>query len=206
MLTPHPASARLAVAMRHCLAHAKPWAGDAFRFTDSTYANLRDVATGEGARKAGARWNPKGSFRALYFSLTPETALAEVLAHRRSQNVPDAETTPVTLVACHAEVQRVLDLTGRRIRRLLGLTVSQVTGEPWRALQHGGQEALTQAIGRLACEAGFEGLLVPSAARAKGVNLILFADRLTADQLAVVHPEKLPRFRRRVHRRKRNKP
>ena len=206
MLTPHPASARLAAAMRHCLAHAKPWAGDVFRVTDSTYANLRDVTSGEGARQAGARWNPKGSFRTLYFSLTPETALAEVLAHRRSQNVPDAETTPVTLIACHVQVTRVLDLTDRGIRRLLGITVGQVTGEPWRAVQHGGQEALTQAIGRLACEAGIEGLLVPSAARAKAANLVLFPDQLTADQLAVVHPEKLPKFRRRGRGRKKKKP
>ena len=188
--------------MRHCLPHARPWAGDAFRFTDTTYANLRDVITGAGARKAGARWNAKGSFRALYFSLNPETALAEVLAYRRSQNVPDAETTPMTLVACHADVQRVLDLTDRRVRRLLGVTVTQVTGEPWRAVQHGGQEALTQAIGRLAREAGFQGLVVPSAARAKAVNLVLFPDRLAVGQLAIIHAEKFPKFRRRARRRK----
>jgi RES domain-containing protein len=108
----------------------------------------------------------------------------------------------VTLVACRADLQRILDLGDRRVRRLLGASLKQLTDEPWRAVQHGGQEALTQAIGRLAREAGFHGLLAPSAARPKAMNLVLFPERVAAGQLAVVHPEKFPKFRRR----KRKKP
>src|SRR2546429_8093245 len=118
MPNPHDEVERLTTAVQHCLVHARQWAGDVFRFSDMVHANLRDVATGEGARKAGGRYNPKGGFSTLYFGLTPETALAEVLAERRRQNVPDSRTTPIVLAACRAELQRILDLTDRRIRRL----------------------------------------------------------------------------------------
>jgi RES domain-containing protein len=132
----------------------------------------------------------------MYFSLDPETALSEVLAYRRYQGLPDAEATPLVLVSCQANVRQILDLSDRRIRQLLGLSQNQLVTEPWRALQHAGREALTQAIGRLARKAGLEGLLTPSAARPRGMNLVLFRDRVSENQLSIVHPEKFPMSRR----------
>jgi RES domain-containing protein len=162
-----------------------------------TYANLQDLATGEGSRKAGGRWNPKGGFRTLYLSLTPETALAEALAHHRSQAIPDVEAMPITLAGFQVNVVRLLDLTAQRVRRSLGVTLKQLR-EPWRPAQHAGQEALTQAIGRLARETGFQGLLAPSAVHPKGRNLVLFPDLLSESAVRAVHEEKFPRFRRRL--------
>lgn len=199
-LLPHPDSGRLDAAVRECVALAVSWEGDAFRFTDLTYANLRDLVTGEGSRKAGARYTPKGAFRTLYFAVDPETALAEVLHHHRSQAVPDAQATPVTLFACRVDVERLLDLTDRRVRRLLGVSLGQLK-ESWRPQQHAGQEALTQAIGRLVREHGFQGLLAPSARRRVGKNLALFPERLAASELSIYHPEAFPVFRRRARRR-----
>jgi RES domain-containing protein len=93
-VSPHPESDRLAKAIEKGKELIVPWAGDLFRFTATTYANRRDLLTGEGSRKAGGRWNPKGRLRVLYFSADVETALAEALAHRRRQGLPDAEATP----------------------------------------------------------------------------------------------------------------
>jgi RES domain-containing protein len=185
--------------MQQSLPLAVPWVGDPFRFTDMTYANLQDLFTGEGSRKTGGRWNPKGGFRTLYFSLTPETALAEILAHHRSQAMPDVEAMPVTLVGFRVNVRQLLDVTDRRIRRLLGVAGTQIR-EPWRPSQYAGREALTQAIGRLAREAGFQGLLAPSAVRRLGRNLVLFPERLDARELRAVHEERFPKFRRRLRR------
>jgi RES domain-containing protein len=135
---------------------------------------------------------PRGApFRTLYFALDPETALAEVLHHHRSQAVPDAEATPVTLFACRVDVERLLDLTDRRVRRLLGVSLRQLK-QLWRPTQHAGQEALTQAIGRLARAHGFQGLLAPSARRRAGMNVIVFPERLGGDGLIVYHPEAFP--------------
>jgi RES domain-containing protein len=185
--------------MPGCLVRAIPWKGAAFRFTDMTYANLQDLFTGEGSRNAGGRWNAKGGFRTLYFSLTPEAALAEALAHHRSQVVPDVEAMPLTLAGFQVSVQRLLDMTDGRIRGLLRVTGKQLRA-PWRPSQHAGQEALTQALGRLAREAGFQGLLVPSAVQRLGQNLVLFPDQLNAQELTAVHADKFPRVRSRPRR------
>ncbi|HKI36148.1 MAG TPA: RES family NAD+ phosphorylase [Gemmataceae bacterium] len=201
-LSPHPESARLGPAIERCAHLVVPWAGDLFRFTNMTYANLRDLVTGEGSRKAGGRWNPKEGFRALYFSLDAETALAEVLAQRRRQGLPDADALPLVLFSCRANVERVLDLKDGRTRRVLGVTREQLIAEPWPVMQEAGQEALTQAIGRLAREAALQGLLVPSAARPKGGNLVLFRDQVPEDQLLIINPEHFPAHRSRSRRQK----
>jgi len=197
-LTPHPGSARLASAIQQYRSGIAV-AENVFRFTDMTYANLKDLITGEGSRKAGGRWNPKGSFPTLYFSLDPETALAEALAQHRSQNMPDIEATPLVLTGCRVDVQSILDLTNPGIRRLLSVTMRQLC-QPWRPLQHAGQEALTQAIGRLARAHGFQGLLAPSAAHVVGRNLVLFRDKVSDNELTIVKPREFPQFRRRFRR------
>ena len=46
--------------------------------------------------------------------------------------------------------------------------------------------AVTQAIGRLAFDLGWEALLVPSAARKTGINLILFPDNLARTSIVQI--------------------
>jgi RES domain-containing protein len=192
-LVPHPESERLAEALERCSAFAFSWSGSVFRYADLEFANRRDVASGEGARKSGGRWNPKGGFRVLYASLDLETAQQEIMAHHRSKGLPDAEALPLAVLGFRVEVQRVLDITASSIRRALKLSLNQMRTEPWRALQKDGREAATQAIGRLARDLGFEGLLVPSAARRRGKNLALFPDQLLpGSRIEVVHGERLP--------------
>jgi hypothetical protein len=58
--------------------------------------------------------------------------------------------------------------------------------EAWRDVQATGNEAVTQAIGRLAFDLGWEALLVPSAARKNGVNLILFPDNLSVTSIVQI--------------------
>ncbi len=136
--------------------------------------------------------HPQGAFRAVYGSLNLETALDEVLAHHRRQGLPEVEALPLTFVGLQVDAQRVLDLTDGRIRRALGISAKRIASEPWRALQNTGQEASTQAIGRLAWHAGLQGLFVPSAIQRMGRNLVLFPDRLLPGQLVIVHGERLP--------------
>ena len=65
--------------------------------------------------------------------------------------------------------------------------------EPWWLLQDQGREALTQALGRLARYHGFAALLAPSAARLRGVNVVIYPDRIASGgRMAVVNPDRLP--------------
>ena len=67
--------------------------------------------------------------------------------------------------------------------------------EPWREEQNIGREALTQAIGRLAYDLDIQALLVPSAARRSGSNLIVFPANcdLPRSWLRIVNRDELPR-------------
>jgi hypothetical protein len=76
---------------------------------------------------------------------------------------------------------------------VLKVSKRRILTEPWRAEQTAGREALTQALGRLAHEFGWEALLVPSAARKGGVNLIVFPDNLAmGSRFEIVNVAELP--------------
>jgi RES domain-containing protein len=79
------------------------------------------------------------------------------------------------LASVTAKLHRVLDLTDLAVLKQLGLQPEDLVVPHWDQ---------TQELGRLAREAGFEALLVPSAA-APGTNLVLFPDQL--DPASSVH-------------------
>jgi RES domain-containing protein len=176
----HPDSARLSEALARCEGLAVAWEGTVFRSASVRYANRDDFLTGAGAKRAGARWNHADSFAAVYTSLTPETATQESLAHFRHYGLPVADALPRVLAAARVVLQRVLDLTSSKVRRRLKITVAALLEADWRADAEAGREALPQAVGRLAWNAKWEGLLVPSAADPKGANLIVFPGNLDA--------------------------
>jgi RES domain-containing protein len=106
---------------------------------------------------------------------------------------PPGCRSPLVLTALEIELGRVLDLTDGRVRRALLFSRDRMLAEPWWLLQDRGEEAPTQAIGRLARDFGFVGLIAPSAARPRGANVVVFPDRLApADRLVIVNPERLP--------------
>jgi RES domain-containing protein len=190
----HPDSDRLARALVRCSEHLRAWGGEVFRAASPKYANKDDVLTGAGSKTARGRWNPPDSFRTIYTSLDVETAVAEALAHFRYYGFPVSAAMPRVLVSFEAKLQRVLDLTDGGIRRLLGVSERRVLAEPWREEQKRGREALTQAIGRLAYCADIEALLIASAGRRGGVNLIPFPANLDPPRswLRVINKGELP--------------
>ena len=84
-------------------------------------------------------------------------------------------------VTAGAEVSlvKILDLTDASVRRKLGFSREDLVDEDWRAIQAAGEESWTQAIGRGCYEAGFEGILVPSARNRKGKNIVVFPKSLS---------------------------
>jgi RES domain-containing protein len=84
-------------------------------------------------------------------------------------------------------------LTDSAIRRKIGFTLTELLDEDWEAIQASGDESWTQAIGRGCREAGFEGILVPSARHRSGKNIVIFPERLaTGSTLEPLSPRDLP--------------
>jgi RES domain-containing protein len=191
----HLDSDRLARALKRALPRAAAWTGELYRSASPRYANKDDLLTGSGSKVVGARWNPPNHFRTVYCSLEVETALDEVLAHYRHYKLPLATAMPRVIVALEGRLQQVLDLRDGSTRRLLGVSARRIRTEPWREEQKRGREALTQALGRVAYEADLEGLLVPSAARKGGSNLIIFPANLDASKswLKILNKADLPK-------------
>jgi RES domain-containing protein len=172
----HPEFERIASSLRRVGARA--WSGVVYRSTSPDYSASADLVSGEGARRHGGRWTPPGFFTAVSASLSPETALAEALAHFRHYRIPEADAMPRVLAALDVQVEALADLTHALARRTLRVSRRRMRAERWREASANGREALTQAIGRAAFEAGLEGLLVPSAPDRRGTNLLVFPARL----------------------------
>jgi RES domain-containing protein len=157
---------------------AAAWSGTAYRAVGTEYANKRDLLSGEGTKRFGGRWTPPGSFATAHASLDVKTAVAESLGTQQQYGIAVDAQLPLTLVAIDVILQKMIDLTDDTILRELGLTRQRLLRCPWRESMDKGREALTQAIGRLAFEAGLEALFVPSAQARKGKNLVVFPDSL----------------------------
>jgi RES domain-containing protein len=141
-----------------------------------------------GGLVADGRWNAKGRFRISYSSLSPETALAESLAHVRYFNLPEANALPRVLVSLRVDLRRVLFLSDGRLRMRLKLSEQTIRKHDWRRVNRRRKEALTQAWGRSLAMAGYEAIVVPSAA-GDGKNLIVFPESLTEDSTFQVENE-----------------
>lgn len=115
-----------------------------------------------GAFLHGARYNIRGYFGALYTSLSRETARLEMARYFTVPPLGGFVEASISL-----RLNRVLDLTNRkRLRR---------TGLAWERLIEP-RFLLTQELGRMAWESGWEALLAPSAADPQQHNLAVFMD------------------------------
>jgi RES domain-containing protein len=191
---PHPESDRLRHALERSASRAVRWSGVVYRSASPRYANKDDLLTGFGSKSAGARWNPPKSFPTIYSSLDPHTALDEVLAHFRYYKILTEAAMPRVMVSVRVRLGTVLDLTDGKTRSALRVSERRMLDEPWREEQKVGREALTQALGRLGHELGWEGLLALSAGRRGGVNLIIFPENLSRrSSFEIINVGELPR-------------
>jgi RES domain-containing protein len=180
-------------AIATCIDKAVEFEGVVIRSCSVRFANEHDLLRGDGAAQHGGRWNPRG-MKAVYGSLSAVTATRESYQNILKFGFSRSSIRPRVFVGARIRLQRVLDLTDRSIRRRLGFSVTELIEENWREIQNGGEESWTQAIGRGARHAGFEGSLVHSARdRPKGKNLVYFPDCLrTGSQVQILGVEELP--------------
>jgi RES domain-containing protein len=140
--------------------------GKLYRALNPIYA--REPLSGEGARRYGGRFNPKG-VPALYCSLSIMTAV------REANQVGSLQ--PTTLVAYEAELESVFDATVEGSLIAEGMSASAIRAPTWRDEMRAVGEARTQAFARSLMSRGYSALLVPSFARGAStldVNMVIW--------------------------------
>jgi len=188
---PGPTLKQLKDRLERLLSLATRFSGVAYRSSTPEYATEDDLLTGEGSKLHGGRWNPIG-IAVIYASLTPETAMAETLAHNRYYGISIEDAMPRTFAAIAAKLHAVLDFRDGHVRRRLQVSQKRILAVDWRKDVRAGREPITQKIGQAAYEAGWEGLIVPSAVDPNGHNLVVFPDkRDPRSELEILHADRL---------------
>lgn len=171
--------------MTQLLPTAIGFAETVYRSVSPKYATESDLLTGIGSQRYGGRWNPRG-LAVVYNSLTPETAMAETLAHYRYYGIPIEDAMPRTFVAVVLSLKSVLDFRQAAVRRRLQISLDRILTADWRKAVCAGHAPITQLLGQAAAEVGLEGLIVPSIADLRGHNLLVFPQNLKPGSTAVV--------------------
>ena len=178
---PHAAYSKILSVMKALLPEATRVSAVFYRCVETSFAH--EITLGEGARIHGGRWNPLGSFRAVYLSDSPETALQEFLARARRMKWPDHKSLPMVMAAVEVKASRILDLGFPTVNSALQNLLESEKAH-WRTIQSR-REAVSQAIGRAANEACFQGLIASSQQVPGGKNIIVFPMKLSRlDKLA----------------------
>ncbi len=170
-----------------------PWSGRVLRQTLPRWLSTPYRITGAGALLKGARWNVKGLMPAVYGSTDPDTLHEEGVYKARRFGWTDDDFKPKLTLSMQWRLQEVLDLTSPEILDVLGIQQTDIVGCDWEQEQLNGREAITQAIGRAAFEKLAEGLVVPSARRPGGVNVVYYpAHRREGTIIETLDRETLP--------------
>lgn len=149
-----------------------------FRAANPRYSDLPHLINGEGSKIMGSRWNAPGTMRVLHATDSPESALSEVLATYRHYGMPLPSNLHIVVRAIHVEAHSFLDLREGDVRQAIGVSEDRLLSARWEQENTGGREAISQAVGRAAAEAGFSGLIARSAAVRHANNTVVFVDRL----------------------------
>jgi RES domain-containing protein len=149
-------------------------AEDVFRQGVPQWISLPYRFTGVGSVVKGARWSVKELMPTLYGSTELATLAAEAYYKSRRAGWTPAQFQPQLTVHMRWELQAVVDLTNAATLKALKVTTKEIVTCDWEAEQAKGDEPVTQAIARAAFENLAEGLVVPSARRKGGVNLVYY--------------------------------
>ncbi len=132
------------------------------------------------------RYNPPG-LAAIYFGEGESTAAAEVKQHPGARGFDEEPRMPDVVYHATVKLDGVLDLTDASVQSLLHTTPAELVAN-WRLLS---PNAPTQLLGKAAHDvAQFEGMLYPSAAKARvGVAsscIVIFPGRRAATSVVRV--------------------
>jgi len=146
------------------------WEGTVYRHMFGSHPAAR-------SNTEGARWNAPG-LGAIYTSCERETALAEAEYYISMQPLrPRAKRTLFTI---HVSLKNAIDLTAGDLLARLGITHDVLC-----SIDHSPCRTLGEAVNWL----GHDGLLVPSARRSGGTNVVIFQQDLAISAFEVTDQE-----------------
>jgi RES domain-containing protein len=150
------------------------WKGDVVRQAPPRWMSRPYRFTGVGSAFAGARWSVQRLMPSVYASTNPAILNAEAYYKGLRYGWTKAHFKAQLIVGMHWELQAVLDLTAAATLKALKVTNKEILNCDWAGAQTAGLEPVTQAIARAAFEHLAEGLIVPSARYAGGVNIVYY--------------------------------
>jgi RES domain-containing protein len=146
------------------------WEGTVFRHMFGAHPPVR-------ANTTGARWN-ESPLAAIYASCERETALAEAEYYIAAQPLrPKARRVLYTI---RVSLKNVLNLTAPGLLDRLGITIETLQND---------DQSPCRIIGGAANWLGHDGLLVPSARRSGGTNLVIYRQELSASDFEILAEE-----------------
>ncbi len=158
------------------------YTGKLYRALNPIYA--REPLSGEGARRYGGRFNPKG-MPALYCSLSIMTAV------REANQVGTLQ--PTTLVAYDAELENIFNTMDEAALGDEGMDAAALAAPTWRDEMRANGESRTQTFARSLLAEGYSALLVRSfapGASQRDLNLVLWRwGAAPPSQLTVIDDE-----------------
>lgn len=166
--------------------------GVVVRSVPTRYANKNDFFSGDGAARTGGRWNRPG-IGAIYASLDVITTTYEAYQNLDTFQFPMTSIQPRVVAGAKVTLDRILDFTDTKNLIKIGFSLEELVTEEWEAIQAGGEESWTQAIGRGCLNAGFAGIVVPSARNSKGKNIVIFTANLSGGEIRILSSDKLPK-------------
>lgn len=128
----------------------------------------REPLSGEGARRFGGRFNPKGT-PALY------TALSIMTAIREANQIGTLQ--PTTLVAYRADLEPIFDATDAKALHGYGLGSDELAADDWRVRMRADGKAPTQLLAEQLIRDRYAGMLVRSFAKGTteaDLNIVLW--------------------------------
>ncbi len=144
----------------------------------------REPLSGEGARRFGGRFNPKGT-RALY------TARSIMTAIREANQVGTLQ--PTTLVAYQADLEPIFDATDAKALHCYGISLDELAADDWRIRMREDGKAPTQLLAERLIRDGYAGMQVRSFAKGAtdtDLNIVLWTwGGEPSAQLALVDEE-----------------
>lgn len=148
------------------------WSGETFRYTNAR----REPLSGEGARRAGGRYNPRELFPVVYLAQPVQACMRELerAAEYDHISVESKLSVPQVMHTIVLTEIEILDLTRTATQVALGLEEADLAGE-W---------APCQEVGHAAWFLEFQGVLAPSAV-GDGLTVALFDHNTPPSRIAI---------------------
>jgi RES domain-containing protein len=127
----------------------RAYEGMAYRHHAPAYGAL----SGDGARLHGGRWNPPASFGVVYAASDMATVDAEFRRLIERAGLPPGSLQPRQLSTIRLKLRNVLDLRAADVLQALSLSRAELLGEDL---------SLSQLVGEVAHELGYEAVIAPS--------------------------------------------